>query len=128
VARAAGHVPALAAAVARARAAGAIIVAARAHAGAPCYPGSLPDAAGVLLDGGCPRQAVRLEAGVFHASGQPRPISGVPPERNLQGISFAVANVTGVLARILEGLPAVRRLPELAAAIAGGHDQQRYAG
>jgi hypothetical protein len=30
----------------------------------------------------------------------------VPPERNLNGISFAVANATGVLARLLEGKPA----------------------
>ena len=33
----------------------------------------------------------------MHASGYPRPIPGVPPERNLKGISFAVANVTGLL-------------------------------
>jgi hypothetical protein len=32
-------------------------------------------------------------------SGYPRPVPGVPPERNLKGISFAVANVTGLLAR-----------------------------
>jgi subtilisin family serine protease len=125
---AAAHAPALAAAVARARAAGVIVVAAREHAGAACFPGSLPGVAGVLLDSGCPRQAVHFAEGVFRASGQPRPISGVRPERNLQGISFAVANVTGVLARILEGLPTVRRLPELEAAIGGGHDQQRNAG
>ena len=31
------------------------------------------------------------------ASGYPRPIPGVPPERNLKGISFAVANATGIL-------------------------------
>lgn len=38
---------------------------------------------------------------VARASGYPRPIPGVPPERNLKGISFAVANVTGVLARAM---------------------------
>jgi hypothetical protein len=32
------------------------------------------------------------------ASGYPRPIPGVDPDRNLKGLSFAVANVTGVLA------------------------------
>jgi hypothetical protein len=37
------------------------------------------------------------------ASGLPRPIPGVPPERNLQGTSFAVANTTGMLALALEG-------------------------
>jgi hypothetical protein len=38
----------------------------------------------------------------FAAAGFPRPIPGVPVERNLSGISFAVANVTGFLARLLE--------------------------
>jgi hypothetical protein len=28
---------------------------------------------------------------------------GVPPERNLHGISFAVANMTGLVARAVEG-------------------------
>jgi hypothetical protein len=37
----------------------------------------------------------------FRATGVPRPIPGVPPERNLKGLSFAVANVTGILARLL---------------------------
>jgi hypothetical protein len=36
---------------------------------------------------------------VFRASGYPRPIPGVPADRNLHGISFAVANVTGFVAR-----------------------------
>jgi hypothetical protein len=75
-------------------------------------PGSLAGVAGVLLVGDCPRDDIRLEpvnaTQVFRASGFPRPISGVPPERNLQGISFAVANVTGMLARLLEGQPDLR--------------------
>jgi hypothetical protein len=37
----------------------------------------------------------------LRASGYPRPIPGVPPERNLRGVSFAVANATGVIARFL---------------------------
>ncbi len=37
------------------------------------------------------------------ASGYPRPAPGIPPERNLKGLSFAVANVTGALARTLTG-------------------------
>ena len=62
---------------------------------------------GVLLDWDCPRDGIRLHATsdgrkVYAASGYPRPIPGVPPERNLKGISFAVANVTGCLARDLE--------------------------
>ena len=34
---------------------------------------------------------------IARASGYPRPIPGVAPERNLKGISFAVANTTGLL-------------------------------
>jgi len=37
------------------------------------------------------------------AAPYPRPIPGVPKERNLSGVSFAVANATGMLARMLEG-------------------------
>ena len=58
----------------------------------------------VALDWDCPRDEYRtgkLLDGrtLFRASGYPRPIPGVPPGRNLKGISFAVANVTGLLAR-----------------------------
>jgi hypothetical protein len=57
----------------------------------------------VMLDWDCPRheyRTARLEDGrlIYHASGYPRPIPRLPPERNLKGISFAVANVTGLLA------------------------------
>jgi len=56
-----------------------------------------------MLDWSIPREECRVtvRAGsppVSHASGYPRPIPGVPPERNLQGLSFAVANVTGAVA------------------------------
>jgi hypothetical protein len=44
---------------------------------------------------------------LFLASGYPRAIPGVPPERNLNGISFAVANMAGVVARAREAYPAV---------------------
>jgi hypothetical protein len=33
------------------------------------------------------------------ATGYPRPLPDVSPEDNLKGLSFAVANVTGLLAR-----------------------------
>jgi len=39
---------------------------------------------------------------MFRASGYPRPVPGVPPARNLHGISFAVANMTGFVARACE--------------------------
>jgi hypothetical protein len=57
----------------------------------------------VQLDWTCPRETFRRVdidgAPVFRASGFPRPIPGVPPDRNLHGISFAVANMTGFVAR-----------------------------
>ena len=39
---------------------------------------------------------------LFHASGFAREIPGVPRERNLHGISLAVANMTGFAARAAE--------------------------
>jgi hypothetical protein len=72
----------------------------------------------VLLDRHCARDELRLSidvdgAPVFCASGQPRPIPGVPPERNLNGVSFAVANVSGFLARCLEAWPDIRGVAQL---------------
>ena len=46
----------------------------------------------------------------FRASGYPRPIPGVSPELNLHGVSFAAANVSGFLARGLEGGAGAARL------------------
>jgi len=99
---------ALAGAVARARARGTLVVSARGSGEAAWYPGVLPDVLGVGLDEACPREGVVIEededgALALGGSPYPRPIPGVPRERNLSGISFAVANVTGVLARVLEG-------------------------
>jgi len=85
---------------------GALVISALELDGTPWLPGSLEGVLGVRLDWSCPRHEVRLvqEGGGpirAVASGFPRPIPGVPPERNLKGISFAVANVTGILARVL---------------------------
>lgn len=71
-------------------------------------PGSLHAVVGVQVDWGCDRDEleVRLDSAgtaTLRASGYPRPIPGIPPARNLAGASFAVANVTGFLARLLEG-------------------------
>jgi hypothetical protein len=63
---------------------------------AASLPGCLPGVAGVTLDDTVPRSEVGPK---FTACGWPRPIPGMPQERNLYGISFAVANVTGCLAR-----------------------------
>jgi hypothetical protein len=64
-------------------------------------PGSLPEVIGVSSDPDCPRDAFRYHGGVFHASPYPRPIPGVPVACNLHGTSFAVANMTGLVARVL---------------------------
>jgi subtilisin family serine protease len=100
------HAPALTDAVRKLRAADAIVIAA-----VGWLPGSLPGVWSVSLDWSVPRDEAhalfRPDGSVtFRASGFPRPIPGVPPEKNLQGPSFAVANATGVLAAILAREPA----------------------
>jgi subtilisin family serine protease len=103
------HEGALREAVAVAVAAGVLIVAPIGPEEAPpLLPGSLSGILPVELDWACPRDEGRPRlradgAWVCGASGYPRPIPGVPPERNLKGQSFAVANVTGLLARLAGG-------------------------
>jgi hypothetical protein len=103
--------PELAPAVERAVARGSIIVSAYEYDGRTWYPGSMAGVLGVVMDGQQARDHVTpVELGrrsVLRASPYPRPIPGVPPERNLHGISFAVANATGVLARSLAVRPDV---------------------
>lgn len=63
------------------------------------YPGLLVDVIGVEMDAALERDQLRqLEGNRYAASPYPREIPGVPKEKNLQGISFAVANATGLLA------------------------------
>jgi subtilisin family serine protease len=113
----------LGAAVDEAVAAGAIVVSAFESDGVAWLPGSLPNALGVTLDPTCDRQALVMTAdgtrGVvrFGAGGYPRPIDGVPVERNLSGISFAVANVTGFLARLLSRDATIRDTRAIARAL-----------
>ena len=76
---------------------GAPLVVGAAHS----LPGDLPGVIGVAPDAECPRDSYRYQDGVFYASPFPRAIPGVPPERNLNGVSFAVANMTGLIARLL---------------------------
>lgn len=99
-----GHAEPLTRAVRYAAARGALVVSAREVDGTAWLPGSIDGVIGVRLDWTLPRTAIRVHRGaggpaLAEASGYPRPIPGVDPERNLKGISFAVANVTGVLAR-----------------------------
>ena len=101
------HAEALEGAVERLAEAGGVVVAAAEADGRRWWPGSLPSAVGVVMDEDLPRDCVEVRGeggdGVVAASPYPRPIPGVPVERNLNGISFAVANVTGMLARGVEG-------------------------
>jgi hypothetical protein len=118
----AGNAGALLRAVDRGREAGAILVSAHAHRGNPWYPGCLPGVIGVSLDPGCPREAIRLVDGPgcrAVASGFARPIPGVPMERNLNGVSFSVANTTGLVARLLEADPSIRTAGQVGAALRG---------
>ncbi|MDE8653576.1 subtilisin-like serine protease QhpE [Novosphingobium album (ex Liu et al. 2023)] len=138
----AAHGPVFAAAAARAVQAGVVLVAARDVDGTPCFPGALPQAIGVGLDWDCPRESYRVATGEgegegegerrgerggeagFLASGHPRPIPGVPQRRNLYGVSFAVANLTGFAAAALADRPDLpqgrERLVALRALLAAG--------
>ena len=71
---------------------------------AGAYPGDLPGVIRVAQDPDLPRDQYRSEGEMFYASGYPRPMPGVPPERNLNGVSFAVANMTGFVARACQDL------------------------
>jgi subtilase family protein len=103
----AAHVELLEDAVRHATRRGALVVSARESEGAIWLPGSLPGVAGVFVDWACERDQIEFVengdgARAYRASGYPRPIPGVPKERNLSGVSFAVANVSGFLARTME--------------------------
>jgi len=103
-----GHAERLQSAVTRAREAGAAVIAAADQGGLPSLPGSLHGAIAVAVDWDLERHAVVIDAAGpdairLRASGYPRPIPGVPPERNLKGTSFAVANATGLIAQSLMG-------------------------
>jgi len=113
----------LGAAVEEAVAAGAIVVSAFESDGVTWLPGSLPNAVGVTLDPACDRHALVVigdgarRSVSFAASAYPRPIDGVPVERNLSGISFAVANATGFLARLLSRDATIRDTSAIARAL-----------
>jgi subtilisin family serine protease len=101
------HEPALRAAIDRAAERGLLIVAARDDEGVRYLPGSLPGVVPVEVDWTCARAEYRLVdvdgVTVVRASGLPREIPGVPPSKNLHGVSFAVANASAFVARALEG-------------------------
>lgn len=97
--------------IGRALECGVVLVSAREMDGVACFPGCLPGVFGVSLDENCARTSYcareRTDGNIeLHASGYPRPAPGISPRRNLQGISFAVANASGFAARALEKMPA----------------------
>jgi len=126
------HASRLGAAVAQAAARGAIVVSPAPQPDTPWLPGGLPGVVAVEVDWECPRDECHVSVGDedggggqgggsrirVSASGYPRPIPGVPPERNFSGPSFAVANATGFLALVLEGAP-VRSIAALADLLSG---------
>ncbi len=90
----------------QAAASGTVLICAHSEAGRPVLPGLLKGVLPVDVDWQLPRHGYRLTQvdGVtrYSASGFPRPLPGVSPARNLSGISFAVANMTGLVARACE--------------------------
>jgi subtilisin family serine protease len=103
------HRAALQSAVANARAAGALIVAAHDDNGTNWLPGCLDHVVSVQADWTCDRSVYSISAvdgrPLILTSPYPREIPGVPRERNVSGVSFAVANATGFVARALEAAP-----------------------
>ena len=101
------HAAALAASVGRAHAAGTTVVAAGSDRNIDWLPGTL-GLEGVIrveLDWSRARGAYAVTGAsgnpVFRTCGYPRSIPGVDPERNLKGLSFAVANMTGAAAGVM---------------------------
>jgi hypothetical protein len=84
-----------------------ILISAQQVHGERALPGSLPSVIGVGVDWDCPRESYyhrMTEQGiVFFASGYPRSLPNRTREQNLHGVSFAVANMTGIVARAIEG-------------------------
>jgi subtilisin family serine protease len=100
------HRETLAAAVARARLRRAIIVAANDDGGVRWLPGCLEDVVAVRADWTCARDVYGVQfvedRPMLATSPYPRDIPGVAREKNLNGISFAVANASAFVARALE--------------------------
>lgn len=120
----AAHESALAGAVLKAAGRDVVIVSARRDDQQPdaiWFPGSLDGVLAVEVDWALPRDSYRIEdrdgAATVLASGFPRDIPGVPRERNLHGVSFAVANATGFAAQALETIAPRRSLVAVLSAL-----------
>lgn len=96
-------------AVTAAAARGSIVVAAHDDGGTRWFPGSLDGVVAVQADWTCDRHQYGVRSledrAVLVTSPYPREIPGVPREKNVNGISFAVANASAFVARALEASP-----------------------
>lgn len=103
------HCSRLEAALAATHSAGSMVVAATDDNGTLWLPGSLDGTVGVKADWTCDRHGYTVSTvdrrPILLTSPYPRDIPGVPRERNLQGVSFAVANASAFVARALEARP-----------------------
>ena len=98
--------PEFAAACTRAHEVGLVIVAAQQLSGKPSLPGHLDGVIAVREDHQLEADAIRYENGVFVASSWARELPDLPKERNVHGVSLAVAHVTGMAAALLaDGVP-----------------------
>jgi subtilisin family serine protease len=100
------HRARLQAAVAAVAARGAVLVAADEDNGVRWLPGALDGVIPVRADWTCDRDAYALDTidgrTVVRTSAYPRDIPGVARERNVNGVSFAVANASAFVARAVE--------------------------
>ena len=113
--------PAFESLVQGARQSGVLMICARSNNQQPMLPGILEGVVSVdvnwQLDRHSYRQTQADDAIYYLASGFPRPLPGIPPAHNLKGISFAVANMTGIVARAIELCPS-RSLDDLHSTLA----------
>lgn len=94
--------------VAQANAQGSILVASSPPGQADVFPAALPGVIGVAGDAQCGWDEYRYipeDSIPFRAHYQPRPLPGLPQERNLRGHSFASAHVSALLALLAERTP-----------------------
>jgi len=71
-------------------------------------PCRLPGVIAVDADEECPRDEFRYRGGVFYASPYPRPAAGSANKESPKEVGFAVANMTGFVARALPSIRAAR--------------------
>lgn len=86
-----------------------VIVSVRSIGDQDSLPGALPGVVSLMVDWDCSRDHYRCESSeerpLFFGSGYPRAIPGLREEQNLKGESFAVAHLSGFVARAREAHP-----------------------